>query len=180
MTDRRYVKEQKNHLIDTRDGTSQWENCPAGSLGGYAHRARAHQLKRQALAIGGAMVGLGIIVAACYLPVLMSGSGESAISVPGGAYPRYGGLACKEVVLDLEIYFTTLEDEERRGRIKQHLVDCPMCRRKYQQRADELGVSIASLPPIEVHDNLVKSERIVGICSTTPLAISRVGCVHIP
>ncbi len=120
--------------------SSQWSDCPAGSLKQFASLESSRLLRRRLVNVG-VVAGLSCVLLG--LPILFSSNKTAPVNSPHGPY---GGLSCREVVDRIDAFFASTVELSFRQRILQHLQACPSCMRRYERTAAELNVEIAALP----------------------------------
>lgn len=114
--------------------TNEWASCPAGLLTGISRVAR----KRESTRVLGQRVVVGI---ACSLFLLGSVFAYRSLTTPERQF--MGGLACGQVINQMEPFLTGELETGLETRFVHHLQDCPKCRVKYEKRARQLGVELS-------------------------------------
>ncbi len=130
-------------MISQPSDTDPWQDCAPGTLNAYRSRESGRLLRRKVTYLGGAVATGCLLMAVAYFANL-SGAGFNSGSVPE-SLPHLGGLACREVMHEMDNFFADDLDADYRAQVLKHLHDCPKCDKKYQKRADALGVQVAQL-----------------------------------
>lgn len=108
-----------------------WESCPPGELAGVVRRIRSRRRRAFAKQISAALA-VGMLLGAVWLGVEQMLAVRPAVTSPSG-------IACADVRQHAGAYMQGQLDHETRQRIDQHLPDCPMCQKLYQQMQQENG-----------------------------------------
>lgn len=131
MTDNNTESTKSNSLA----GDGDWTPCPPGVLSSISLETR-QRIRRQEIT---KMVGIGGSVCALLVAAVLT---FQNISQPSAAeLPMYGGLACTEVIADMDSFFAQKLEKEREELVRKHLADCPACRSKFEGEASDLGLS---------------------------------------
>ena len=100
------------------DADQTWQNCPTGTLTGFASRDRSRRRWRTARSVGGTVAVVMLLLGAWY---------RIGLSEPkSGA--SYGGIYCSEVKLRLDSYRDGSLDARTAEQIREHLEECSPCR----------------------------------------------------
>ena len=112
---------------------SEWHTCSPGTLGSMATVQKRKHAQQQ----------FGKIAAATTLAVVLLAS--ASYFFRGGEQGRVlGGLACNEVLNNLDGYILGKVDSDLSSRMEEHLAGCPKCQHHYEERRASLQASISS------------------------------------
>lgn len=128
-----------NQQTDDRQEAADWQECESGTLAAYSARNRAGRLSKQVRSIATTVAACSLIAVGCFL----------GIQSLGWLGPQpVGGLACDEVMRQMDEYFAKELDHGYRVRVVSHLEHCSTCNEKYQARAIELSQPLFALQPV--------------------------------
>lgn len=133
-------------------GNEPWQPCTPGTLSGFAARANRLRWQQRTIVAGSALAtGVSILLIAIF------SVSDPQTPVRPGIDNSHGHLACRDVLQAVDRYLTNQVEKEYGVQIVQHLNHCPRCQRRYQQRADQLGVELTGLVV-----SILKSPRLLS------------------
>ncbi|MCA9114313.1 MAG: zf-HC2 domain-containing protein [Planctomycetaceae bacterium] len=115
-------------MQEPHETTSDWQECPAGALGGLVNRLQSRQRAQAARRRTVAAVALGLLFVGGY-------AGFSGLTTS----PVYAGLACSDLKQHADAYLRHQLDPELTERISQHLAACPHCSERFNQKREMLN-----------------------------------------
>lgn len=118
-----------------------WNECPSGSLIGFAKSDRRRRFNAAAKRVAVPAVSTGLLLVAAWI-------GLSSIKSGSNNQPP-GGLACRQVISHQVAYFENSIEEVLLEQIDSHLARCPKCRDHYRDFAQDLGAefNVVFAPP---------------------------------
>lgn len=125
-------------MQEPHETTSDWQECPAGALGGLVNRLQSRQRAQAARRRTVAAVALGLLFVGGY-------AGFSGLT----ASPVHAGLACSDLEQYADAYLQHELDSELTERISHHLADCPHCSERFEQKREMLNGTPSSQNEID-------------------------------
>ena len=126
----------KRPMNKRTESDSSWRPCPAGTLSQLGAREAARQGRRARRTWISTGLGLGAVaVMAVVSWSVADGMADRKVDIPVVWH-------CDAVLEHVDLYLTKDLAQPSRAEIEHHLKHCPHCHRRYQRRADQLGLEL--------------------------------------